>query len=69
MMNNEEPLIYTSKGNIPIAGLRYQTNWEDRPDAVIFTEEYFDGEECVKRSVHALSKHGVTGETVIGVLN
>lgn len=60
------PLIYTSKGNLPVEDLTYTTKWEDRPDAVIFTEEYHQGDELVKRSVHALSKHGVTGETIVG---
>lgn len=62
----EEPLIYTTKGNVPIASLAYSTSWEDRPDSITFVEEYRDGEEIVKRAVHVLSKVGVTGDAVIG---
>lgn len=64
-----EPLIFTSKGNLPIASLAYVAKWEDRPDATVFIEEYSLGEEVVKRSVHALSKHGVTGESIVGGMN
>ena len=62
----DEPLIYTSKGNLPISSLAYSTSWEDRPDSITFVEEYRQGDEIVKRAVHVLSKQGVTGETVIG---
>lgn len=64
-----EPLIYTSRGNLPIADLAYSTRWEDRPDATVFVEEYRLGDEVVKSSVHALSKRGVTGEGAVGGVN
>lgn len=61
-----EPMIYTSKGNLPVSSLAYTTEWQDGADATVFIEEYRLGDEVVKRSVHALSKHGVTGETIVG---
>lgn len=63
---NEQPLIWTSKGNLPIADLAYSTAWEESPDATVFIEEYRQGDEVVKRSVHALSKHGMTCEGAAG---
>lgn len=68
-MNTDEPLIYTSKGNLPIASLQYKSGWQDTEGALVFFEEYWLGEELVKRSAHALSKQGLTGQTVAGNLN
>lgn len=63
-----EPLIHTSKGNVPVASLTYRPHWEDHPDATVFVDEYFLGDESVKRSVHVLSKRGVTGEAIAASL-
>lgn len=57
-----EPLIHTSHGNLPVSTLRYAPHWEDSADATVFVDEYFLGDESVKRSVHALSKKGLTGD-------
>lgn len=64
-----EPHVYTSQGNLPLASLGYSTRWEDGPDATTFIEEHRLGDEVVKRSVHVLSKQGLTGETVAGKVN
>lgn len=64
-----EPMIYTSKGNLPVSSLTYSTRWEDSSSATVFIEEYRLGDELVKSSVHALSKHGVTGESSVGGMN
>ena len=59
-----EPLIYTSKGNVPIASLEYRHEWRDEPDALTFIEEYRDATgELVKRAVHVLSKRGAASDT------
>lgn len=63
-MNNDTPLIWTSKGNLPIADLRYVHRREDTPGNVVFIEEYFLGDEVVKRSVHVLPVVGVCAEGV-----
>lgn len=65
----DEPLIYTTKGNLPIASLEYSHAWDNQSDAIVFSETYKLNGEIVKRSVHVLSKHGVTGEAVIGELS
>ncbi len=63
-----EPLIYTTKGNLPISTLEYSHAWDDRPDAVVFSETYKLGDEVVKHAVHVLSKSGVTGEAIANPL-
>ncbi len=52
-----EPLIYTSKGNVPLASLKYEHRWEDTPDEVTFSEFWYaeDG-ELVKNNCHKLAK-------------
>lgn len=64
----DEQLIHTSKGNLPVASLDYRPHWEDHPDSTVFVDEYFLGEESVKRSVHVLAKRGITGEAVAAQL-
>lgn len=49
---SEVPLIWTSKGNLPIADLEVETSWEDAADYVKFTEMYFLKGELVKASTH-----------------
>ncbi len=53
---NEEPLIYTTHGNLPIASLALSTSWEDTPDYVKMTETYRLGDEIVRESVHVLAR-------------
>lgn len=54
-----EPLIWTSKGNIPIQGLEYITEWQDMENQVRFIETYKLNNEVVKRSVHVMIKEGL----------
>lgn len=61
--NVEEPLIYTSKGNLPIASLQYRHEWTENENEIIFAEEYLLDGEIVKRSVHAKLKKPLTFET------
>ncbi len=63
-MSNNAPLIHTSRGNLPLADLRYINKREDTPGNIVFIEEYFLGEELVKRSVHVLP---VVGVCLVGV--
>lgn len=58
----DEPLIYTTKGNLPIASLRYEHKREDVPGKIVLIEEYFLGDESVKRAVHVLPVFGVCAE-------
>lgn len=54
--NTETPLIWTSKGNLPIDDLQYSYQWEDTPDFIKFTETYALDDEVVKQSSHIYSK-------------
>lgn len=60
MNNNETPLIWTSKGNLPIDDLTYSYEWEDKPDYIKFTETYKLDDEIVKQSSHIYSKLSLT---------
>lgn len=64
----DEPLIYTSKGNLPIASLRYEHKREDVPGSIVFIEEFFLGDESVKRAVHVLPLVGICMEGVAASL-
>ena len=69
MENMDAPLIYTSKGNVPIDSLTYETAWDDQPDYTKFVERYRDASgEVVKESAHVYSLAGVTGEGVANPL-
>lgn len=56
---NEEPLIWTSKGNLPVAALEYSHAWEETPDYIKFSETYKLDGEVVKQSCHLNLKHGL----------
>ena len=65
-----EPLIYTSRGNLPIADLTYSTHWQDTGDAVTLAEEYRDSDgEIVRRSVHVLKRAGDAAGIQQGAIN
>ncbi len=50
-----EPLIYTIKGNLPIASLQYATRWERTDDYVKLVETYRLDGEVVRESAHVLT--------------
>lgn len=54
----EEPLVYTTKGNLPASLLRYETAWRDAPDHVIFRERHYLGDEVVRESSHVMLREG-----------
>lgn len=68
-----EPLIWTSKGNLPVSTLTYKTEWEfEQTDdgllkSVRFIESYFQGSECVKRSVAVFDNQGAVAQSQQGV--
>jgi hypothetical protein len=51
---SDQPLIHTTKGNLPIESLAYSHKWEKNPDYIKFTETYKLGDEIVRESVHVL---------------
>lgn len=61
-MDNDVPLIYTSKGNLPISSLEYGTRWEDAPDYIKFVEIYTLDGEVVRESAHVYTKRGLSME-------
>ncbi len=59
-MGEEIPLIYTSKGNVPVNSLAYTHSWEQSPEHIKFAEEWRDETgEVVKSNVHLLKLTGV----------
>jgi hypothetical protein len=65
-VDQQVPLIWTSKGNLPIASLEYRTEWQVTEDSYVFVEEYWLDGECVKRSAHAFLPKGVLAEGAVG---
>lgn len=63
-----EPLIYTSRGNVPIASLAYSTAWHVGDKVIQFTETYRLGSEVVKQSVHVYDREGSTAAAVAAQL-
>lgn len=56
MTDNIVPLIYTSKGNLPISTLKYEHEWHFDPNYIKFVERYRDESgEVVKESAHVYS--------------
>lgn len=53
---NVEPLVFTTKGNIPISSLEYFNRWEDSPEYVKFTEGYKLNGEVVKEGAHVMMR-------------
>lgn len=62
-----QPLIFTTKGNIPLEGLEHQVAWKVTPEQIIFTETYLLGGEVVKQSSHVKVLIGAqsVGDTTI----
>jgi len=53
-----EPLVFTTRGNLPVSLLQYRYGWYENRREIVFVEEYLLGEESVKRSVHTMLKEG-----------
>jgi hypothetical protein len=51
--NLEIPLIYTSKGNIPVDSLKYETKWTVTSEYIMFNEAWYLEDELVKSNSHA----------------
>lgn len=54
-----EPLIWTTKGNLPVASLRYAVAWDVQEEYAKLTETYWLGEEIVRQSAHVYDKRGI----------
>lgn len=64
-----EPLIFTTKGNLPVKDLAYATRWEVTDDYTKLIETYSLNGEVVRESAHVLTKRGVFAEPVAQTLN
>ena len=56
---DDTPLIWTSKGNLPIEALTYEHKWEDSEEYMKFSETYSLDGEVVKQSAHVYKKKGL----------
>jgi len=65
----QEPLIWTIKGNLPISSLQYRHQWTDNNNETTLVEEYLLGDEIVKRNVHVMLKQGATSQMEAGGVN
>lgn len=61
----DEPLIHTSRGNLPVSSLQYAVRWEDAADYLKFVETYTLDGEVVRESAHVYAKRGLFAETVV----
>lgn len=61
-----EPLIYTSRGNLPVASLEYQTAWDVQPHYIKFMERYLLDGEIVKESAHVYNTRGAASGVELG---
>ena len=62
----EEPLIWTSKGNLPVALLEHRCQWSFSDKEIVFVEEYWLGNECVKRAPNIFLKTPAIGNAESG---
>lgn len=61
-----EPMIWTTKGNLPISSLTHQTEWRIAEKVIVFIERYLLGDEVVKQSSHVNLLDGVVGQSDVG---
>lgn len=54
----ETPLIYTSKGNLPIESLTEKVVWTDNDEETICAVEHWLDGECVRRQVNIMKRKG-----------
>jgi hypothetical protein len=69
MANLQEPMIYTSKGNLPLASLETKAVWTDNADETICASELWLGDECVRREVHIYKRTGLETMSQVAALS
>lgn len=60
------PLVFTTKGNLPLADLEHFTEWRVTPEQILFTEGYKLNGEVVKQSNHIYIPSGVSAPAAAG---
>jgi hypothetical protein len=63
----DEPLIYTSKGNLLISSLTQRDVWTVNEDEIILASESWLAGECVRRQVHIKKLQGASALVEAGV--
>ncbi|OXE35707.1 MAG: hypothetical protein CGW95_12195 [Phenylobacterium zucineum] len=58
----EQPLIWTSAGNLPLSELTHSVDWRVSPEQIIFTESYYLKDLLVKQSSHVKVLIGASAE-------
>lgn len=54
------PMVWTTKGNMPVEFLDYNVEWFENPDEIGLVEVYRHQGEIVRRSVHVRKKEGLS---------
>lgn len=62
------PLVFTTKGNLPIRDLEHFTDWRVSPEQIIFTEGYRLNGEVVKQSTHVYLPSGAGALAAAGAI-
>ncbi len=63
MPQPDQPLIHTSRGNLPVSDLREAVVWTQNDSEIVCAVEHWAGDECVRRQVNILK---LQGESVLG---
>lgn len=66
---HEVPLIWTSKGNLPLESLKYATRWERGEDYVKFIEIHTLNGEVVREAAHVLALKPTSLDAEAGSIN
>ena len=62
-----EPLIFTTKGNLPLSSLEEKVVWTDNEKETICAVEHWQDDECVRRQVNILLRKGVEVMGAVGM--
>jgi len=65
-MTNETPLIWTTKGNLPVESLEYSAQWYETSDFIKLVETYVLEGEVVKQNAHIKLKEGASTNAIQG---
>jgi len=67
LTSSAQPLIYTSKGNVPIDSVKLEVVWDVQDGYIKFTERYRDANgEVVKESAHVFDRKGSFAAGIAG---
>ena len=59
MTQADTPLVWTTRGNVPVAATEERVVWTDNAEETICAHEHWMDGECVKRSVHIYKRKGL----------